>query len=137
MEFIKLTKEQFSTGKPFAQGELRMWLKEFAPKDLIPNECNLVEVEAENGRLIVAHSETGHHHSIEVLELPEQSYSKSAQRLIDKTNDIIAEIRVHEESNLIHHRENHNHKAYVLPKGTYISRIDTEYTPEGYRRVAD
>lgn len=137
MEIITLTKDMFKNGRCFAQGEVRIWLKDFAPKEFIPEQHNLQEVDAENGMLIVAHSETGHHHAIEVLERPKKSYSKTAQRLIDKTNDLIAELRIHEESKLIHQRGNDTHKAYLLPPGVYVSRIDTEYVNEAYRRVAD
>ena len=137
MEIIKLTREMFASGRPFAQGELRIWLKEFAPKELLPNAENLKEINAENGMLIVAHSETGHHHSIEVIDRPDKNYNKTAQRLIDDTNDLIAELRIYEESKLVHHRANDTHKAYLLPVGEYICRIDTEYTPDGYRKVMD
>lgn len=137
MEIIKLTKEMFENGQPFAQGEIRIWMKEYAPKEFISEQDNLREVNAENGMLMVAHSETGHHHTIEVLDRPDRPYSKSAQRLIDQTNDLIAEIRIHEASKLIHHRPNDTHKAYLIPPGVYISRIDTEYVNEAYRRVAD
>ena len=137
MEFIKLTREMFASGRPFAQGEVRIWLKEFAPKELLPDTKNLKEIKAENGMLIVAHSESGSDHAIEVMDRPDKPYSTTAQRLIDSTNELIAELRIHEESKLIHHRANDNHKAYLLPVGEYICRIDTEYTPEGYRRVAD
>lgn len=128
-----LTREQFATGKPFAQGELRMWLKEFSP--FTPDEKNLNEVKAENGLLIVAHSESGHHHAIEVMERPNKTVN--AQRLIDSTNELIAVLKINEESRLIHHRANDTHAAYVLPPGEYVCRTDAEYTPEGFRKVVD
>lgn len=137
MEYIQLTREQFATGRPFAQGELRIWMKEFAPPEFLPKDENLKEIHAENGLLIVAHSESGAHHAIEVLDRPEKPYSKTAQRMIDSTNDLIAEIRIHEESKLVHHRANDNHVTYMLPAEVYIARTDTEYTPEGLRRVDD
>ena len=108
MEIIDLSQPEnyakLKAGQPIAQGEVRIWLKEAAPTDLVYEQDNLKEVEAENGMLLVAHSETGHHHTIEVLDRPEQPYSKSAQRLIDETNDLIAEIRIHEKSKLINHK---------------------------------
>lgn len=137
MEIIRLTKEMFESGKCFAQGEVRIWLKEFAPKEFLLDPNNLVDVPAQNGMLIVAHSETGNHHSIEVLDRPEKIYSKSAQRLIDQTNGLLAELRINEVSKLIHHRVNDTHKAYLLPPGVYVSRIDTEFVNKAYTRVMD
>lgn len=141
MEIIDLSQpehyEKLKAGMPIAQGEVRIWLKEAAPHDLVYDQDNLKEIDAENGMLIVAHSETGHHHAIEVLDRPKKPYSKTAQRLIDSTNDLIAELRIHEKSKLIHHRGNDTHRAYLLPPGVYVSRIDTEFVNDAYRRVAD
>lgn len=136
METITLTKEMFNSGKPFAQGELRMWLKEYAPKEIL-NDCRKMTVTSpEDGRLIVAHSETGHHHCIDVIER-DNEIGANAQRLISQTNEFIAMLNIKEESLLKHHRVNDNHKAYLLPVGDYVVRIDQEYTPEGYRAVMD
>jgi hypothetical protein len=137
MEIIRLTKEMFESGRCFAQGELRIWMKGYEPQEIKYDTKNLKEVMPENGRLIVAHSESGHHHAIDVLERPETFYSRTAQRLIDSTNDLIAELRINEESKLVHHRQNEQHKTYILPIGTYVCRIDTEFLNDAYRKVAD
>lgn len=49
--------------KPVAQGELLI-----IPCDSIPSTAK--KVSPSNGQLIVGHSETGHHHVIDVMERP-------------------------------------------------------------------
>ena len=86
-------------------------------------------VEPENGKLIVAHSETGHHHVIE--------RSKSADLLISKTNQFIGRLVVNDNCEVKHLRSFDTHKTLELPKGKYVLRYRREYTPEGLRRVQD
>lgn len=105
-------------------------------------ECLLIRVDAfedndgdyksakpENGKLIVAHSETGHHHVIEK--------SKQADLLIHKTNEFIGRLVLGEEVELKHLRTFDTHETLKLPAGKYVLRYRREYTPEGLRRVAD
>lgn len=82
-----------------------------------------------NGEYIVAHSETGHCHVIEA--------SKSAQMLINQTNDFIAYIKVEKDTELKHKRSFDTHESLLLKKGIYEVRRQREYTPEGYRRAQD
>lgn len=83
---------------------------------------------AENGKHILAHSETGHHHVID---------SRSAQLLIDETNEFIAYLQVKEDAEVIHERSFDTHETLRLPAGNYEIRRQREYTPEGFRRAAD
>lgn len=89
---------------------------------------NLVPAKAENGRFIVAHSETGHHHT--VLE-------KNAQLLIDNTNEFIAILKVDKETALEHHRSFDTHKPLIISPGIYQVRRQREYTPQGFRKAQD
>ena len=82
----------------------------------------------EDGHLILAHSETGHHHI--VLE-------RSAQMFIDQTNAFIAYLNVAEPCVLEHLRSFDTHEPYALEPGFYEVRRQREYTPEGWRRAAD
>lgn len=139
MEIIKLTKEMFKSGQPIAQGEARIWLKEFTPKSILEKLGklkNLQELKLENGMLIIAHSGSGHHHVLEPVakSIP---ISESAKLLIDSTNDLIGELQIANDCYLLHKRGHDTHKAFLLPAGDYIRSLDEENTPEGWRRVAD
>ena len=94
--------------------------------DALPE--GLKESKAENGKLIVAHSETGHHHT--VLE-------RNAQMLIDETNEFIKYLVVSNDTELTHERSFDTHESLLLKKGTYKVINQREYTPEGYRRAQD
>ena len=95
--------------------------------DKLPD--NLQPATAQNGKHIVAHSETGHNHT--VLE-------KNAQLLIDKTNDFIAYLKVDAGGALLEHERSFDtHETIKIPEGIYEIRRQREYTPEGYRRAQD
>lgn len=135
---IRLTKEMFKSGQPIAQGEARIWMKEYAPKSLLEKlgtMKNLQPMKLENGQLIVAHSETGHHHVLEPVN--KTPISKAASILIDSTNELLGEIKLIEECYLKHARSNDTHGGYIFPEGDYIRVIDEESTPEGWKRVVD
>ena len=88
----------------------------------------LIKAKSENGKFIVAHSETGHNHT--VLE-------KNAQLFIDQTNEFIACLEIKEDTELKHERSFDTHESLLLTPGVYEIRRQREYTPEGYRRAAD
>lgn len=94
--------------------------------DKLPD--NLVPAKAENGLFVVAHSETGHHHVVK---------ERSAQFLIDNTNAFIAYLQVAEPCELEHLRSFDTHEALALEPGLYEVRRQVEFTPEGWRAVAD
>lgn len=107
-------------------------------KQAAQGDCLITKVEslpgamkpatAENGKFIVAHSETGHHHT--VLE-------RSAEMLIDQTNEFIAGLHVKEPTEITHERSFDTHAPIHLEPGFYEIRRQREYTPEGYRRAQD
>lgn len=82
----------------------------------------------ENGRFIVAHSETGHHHVID---------STNAQMLIDGANSLVAYLKVSKPTEVEHQRSFDTHESILLAPGNYEVRRQREYVPEGFRRVAD
>lgn len=140
MKVIKLTKEMFKTGQPIAQGELRIWLKEYAPPSILAalgKLKNLTEIKAENGMVIIGHSESGAHHVLERAPKSKTPISKAAQALIDSTNDMLCELRIQDEVMLTHLRPQDAHKAYLLPPGVYVRSLDQEQTVEGWRKVQD
>lgn len=139
MKLIKLTPDMFKSGQPIAQGELRIWAKEYAPKSVLAalgELKNLTEIKAENGMVIVGHSETGAHHVLERVN-KKKHISESAQALIDSTNDMLCELRIQDEVMLTHLRPTDTHKAYLLPPGIYVQSVDQENTVEGWRKVQD
>ncbi len=83
---------------------------------------------AGRGRLVVAHSETGHHHFLEVV--PGMKHFVSA----DST---IAYLTLEGESDVVHARPHDTHETITLTPGCWQVRRQREYTPEGWRRVED
>lgn len=88
----------------------------------------LCAAKSENGKFIVAHSETGHHHT--VLE-------RNAQLLIDKTNEFIAHLKVDTATEIVHERSFDTHAPIKLDPGIYEIRRQREYTSQGFRKAQD
>lgn len=102
-----------------AQGDLNIF-----SCDGIPDA--LQEKKPENGKHILAHSETGHHHIID----------GNKARVFDQ-DEFISYLDVKEESNIVHLRSFDTHDTIKMPVGTYRLTRQREYTPEGFRRAAD
>ena len=99
--------------------------------DSIPAEAK--PVQAEKGNYIVAHSETGHHHVIA---------ERQNVTLYASNDPMVSYLQVVEatdatETVLEHLRSFDTHEAISIPPGNYEMRRQREYTPEGWRRVAD
>lgn len=105
-----------------AQGDVLFKKIEALPKGLI-------EAKPENGKFVIAHSETGHHHT--VLE-------KSAQLLISQTNKFISYLKVNKGGAVLEHERSFDtHEKIKFELGIYEVRRQREYTPQGYRRAQD
>ena len=86
------------------------------------------EVGPENGELIVTHSETGHNHVM----------SPAAARMFaNPSNEYDAVLLIEKPTALEHKRTFDTHEPILFEPGMYQVRRQREYTPEGYRRVAD
>lgn len=111
--------------KPFnrfcAQGDIYIRRIEKLP-------ANAVEVEPENGRVIVTHSETGHHHVMDAERV--KMYT-----LPDSIMDCL--LVVEEPTPLEHLRPHDTHEPILFAPGIYHVRRQREYTPAGLRRVED
>lgn len=82
------------------------------------------------GALIVAHSETGHNHTINDREV------KLFERL--ERDPMICYLQVAGDcAHVVHHRPHDTHKTIGLTQGTWEVRRQREWTPEGLRRVED
>lgn len=91
--------------------------------------ANAIKQEAESdGTLIVTRSETLHHHT--VLE-------RDCELFQDPANALLAWIKVNRPTVLEHQRPHDTHAPIKFAKGVYEVRRQREYTPEGWRRVAD
>ena len=109
-----------------AQGDLMIRRIEKLPENL-----NLMN--PENGAYIVAHSETGHHHVIA---------ERQNVRVFESDDPLISYLEVieatEETETLIEHlRSFDTHESLLITPGIYEIRRQREYTPEGWRRVAD
>lgn len=84
-------------------------------------------------RLIVAHSETGHHHVI----------ARPRVAMYASDDPLVAWLEVHGDealpsaAELVHERPFDTHDTLLLQVGVYEVRRQREYTPEGWRRVQD
>ena len=95
------------------------------------------EVSREDGALVVAHSETGHHHLV---------MAEGVQMFDHPTDPLVRFLRVPAQLadgvDVTHHRPWDTHATLRLlgdSKGEtiYEVRRQREYTPEGWRRVED
>lgn len=107
--------------KVAAQGDLLIERIDALPEGLIPST-------AKDGRFIVAHSETGHHHAMDagtcaVLDDPKDPFTSYAV--------------VTAPTEIQHERPFDTHEGLMVDEGTFILRRQREYTPEGMQRVAD
>lgn len=113
--------------KQAAQGDM-LFIR--LPDDWTPPE-NAEEVKPENGVYIVGHSETGHHHVID----RQSTKSTTMYRLPDSIYDCF--LKVEEQALVEHERPYDTHETIGLKPGNYHVKRQREYTPEGFRRVAD
>lgn len=83
-----------------------------------------------DGRVIVAHSETGHHHSL---------IASAVEGWEDPADPMVCYLRVTSPSALLEHqRPWDTHETLALQQGrVYEIRRQEELTPEGWVRVAD
>lgn len=88
--------------------------------------------EIENGQFILAHSETGHHH---VIDATKTEVFEQTQNVPEGMG--ILQMIVKEPTTVEHLRSTDTHEPLYLTEGNWEIRLQREYTPEGYRRVAD
>ena len=89
-------------------------------------------MKSENGKFILAHSETGHHH---VIDRENVSVSTQTENVPEGMG--ILQMIVEAPSTIEHLRTTDTHEPLMLGEGLWEIRLQREYTPEGYRRVAD
>jgi hypothetical protein len=95
--------------------------------DVLPNDVKLVN--SENGKYVLAHSETGHNHI--VLERP-------TVKMYDSNDPFVSYLTVSDEPSILEHERSFDtHESIQIPAGTYEIRRQREYIAEGFRRAAD
>lgn len=86
---------------------------------------------SEQEGFVVAHSETGHHHEVEVLE-------RTKKPKVYKKDNFVSYLEIFEEfADVVHKRSFDTHETLRLEKGVWQIRRQREYTPEGFKRVED
>ena len=90
--------------------------------------AGLVPVAPEKGRIVVGHSETGHHHVVDA------DYAT-----LTRIDPFTSWLDVHKATRLTHQREFDTHPAIELQPGVYQFRTGREFDPfeEAIRASAD
>lgn len=107
-----------------AQGELRF----IRLPDGYKIPTGAIKVEPTDGKIIVGHSETGHHHVMEAERT-------TMYRLPDSILDCL--LVVEKPDTLKHLRDFDTHEPLGFVPGTYKVVTAREHTPKGWRRSAD
>lgn len=104
----------------------------FSRRDKMPE--GLTEQPAQNGRLVITHSETGHDH-VMVIDRPEAP----AAQMFNGSDPLTAWLLVNRPTSLDHLRSHDTHESILFDVGIYEIRRQEEYDPyaEMARRVAD
>ncbi|CAB4140900.1 hypothetical protein UFOVP399_11 [uncultured Caudovirales phage] len=111
-----------------AQGELTIFRIAALPEGIEPMAVT-------EGRFIVGHSETGHHHVIDA--------APDVEVFVRKDDPLTMYLRilsedVHEKKVKLRHERGHDtHAPLTFAPGIYQINVSQEYSPEGWRRVID
>jgi hypothetical protein len=108
-----------------AQGDFLITRIDEIPADVEPYQ-------AEGGKYIVAHSETGHNHTMVMDRVtafrPKETRDEDLYRLF---------FEVEAPADIVHERSHDTHETLRVSPGRYEVRRQREYTSEGFRRAAD
>ena len=104
-----------------AQGDVMFVRVESIPASHKPKD-------AEGGRHVVAHSETGHHHYLAAI---------GVEMLVDPADPMVCYLRLESPADVIHARPFHTHETLNLGAGLWQVRRQREHTPSGWRAVVD
>jgi hypothetical protein len=119
--------------KIFAQGDL-LFIKVdvvdgkvmYDGKELI---INSTKVGRDKERLIIGHSETGHHHFVE---------APPADASLHTTNNMLAALlQLNKPAALKHDRPMHAHPTVPMAKGSYVVLRQVEKRPQGWEIIQD
>jgi len=107
--------------KQAAQGDILLTKIDRLPKRLSPQK-------PEQGKHILAHSETGHHH---VINAEKAFFYKN------ESDPMICYLVANAPVELEHLRPFDTHESLTIGAGIYEIRSQREYAPEGRRKIVD
>ena len=96
--------------------------------DALPKHCMDDESTVSSDHIVLAHSETGHHHVVD---------SRSTKLFIDRENPFVMFLHVEKKTELNHLRNFDRHESLLLDEGFYQVRKQREYVSEGFRLAQD
>lgn len=102
-----------------AQGDLLVMRVDALPAGLKEEKCG--------DAIVVAHSETGHHHILETHEA----------KLFRGADPFTCYLQLTQESQVIHSRAFDTHETLKMGPGIWAFKNQVEYTPVGWRKAAD
>jgi hypothetical protein len=117
-----------------AQGDFYIIRKEVYEKfySKFPDRNTLVEVTPVNGKIVVAHSETGHNHVMTMDRAT--AYKNKDANEVDLYELFLL---VKEPSEITHLRDYETHETLLVPEGEFIIKRQRESTPEGFKKAVD
>ncbi|THF64352.1 hypothetical protein [Pseudothauera rhizosphaerae] len=109
-----------------------------AQGDLLIRRINAIPagatpIQSEDGKFVVAHSETGHNHII--AERPNVKLYTTGDPMVSYLE--VVEATDAAETLLEHLRSYDTHETIAIPPGVFEVRRQREYTPEGWRQIQD
>lgn len=111
---------------PSAQGELTFVKVSDNVSSFVPPK-NATLSKAENGSLVVGHSETGHHHVMD----------PDCAVMYDLPNTLTSLLVVNEQTDITHLRDFDTHKPITFEPGVYKVHRGREFKSEKWRAVQD
>lgn len=106
----------------------------------------LNKIQPKGNEHVVAHSESGHHHAMVATNIEYFDFDTAVTALDNKTgksfevqNDGFANFMRVDEPTLLYHNKSgaDAHKSITLGKGDWVVKRGREYSPEGWRKMAD
>lgn len=94
--------------------------------------ANVVPYEVENGKYVVAHSETGHDHVMDDLHV-----TAFKPKNVDNKDLFELFLNVKKDTVIEHLRSFDTHEALKVAPGNYVVKRQREYVAEGFRKAAD
>jgi hypothetical protein len=114
-----------------AQGDVFFTRVEDVPADLpaMAPTRDVTSAADGEGDHVLAHSETGHHHTVRADGVVMYRGPEDPFTCYLKVDGDFADV--------VHHRPFDTHETLRLTRGAWLVRRQREYTPSGFRRVED
>jgi len=113
--------KDFTGIKMGIRGDIALMRIKELPEGVVPHV-------PENGVYVVAHSETGHHHVVDQRRAQVYTHPEHVGSMF---------MVVEEDVELQHRRAHDTHETVKFDAGVFRINRQREYTPQGFRNVAD